>query len=205
MKEKKEKPIDVQNDAERAHAIIDKYIRNEDDRNTLKKELTPLIIQFLLRWDGDKEMIMEERIVEIVMKKMQGIYLADNARLCEDISNIVSAKLAETLASWNVRLGGIEKALENVDKWQKAVDELHIKMDARLNKLEETVFEKDHERLITLERYASPKWTFFRMAAAIVIATSIALAVFSFVTNKKVANVERLLQEHVEMTQSNTQ
>ena len=60
------------NEAERVSLIIDRYVRNEGDRIELKKTLTPQIIQFLLRWDSYKEMVMEDRIIEIVMKKDAG-------------------------------------------------------------------------------------------------------------------------------------
>src|SRR5512135_3529642 len=95
---------DIMNEAERAHNIIDRYIRNEGDREDLKKRLTPAIITFLLRWDTDKELVLEERIVEIVMRKMQDIYLKDNDALCKNVTDTVMKELEKFLSPWNEKL-----------------------------------------------------------------------------------------------------
>jgi hypothetical protein len=104
----------IMNEAERVSLIIDKYIRNENDRVEMKKTLTPLIIQFLLRWDNDKEVVMEDRIIEIVMKKMKEIYEKDNAMICKSVVNEVSKTLAEALTPFYNQMEAIAKDIKDI-------------------------------------------------------------------------------------------
>lgn len=199
VKSKDKKNDPVMNEAERAHVIIDRYIRNEDDRAELKKHLTPLIVQFLLRWDNDKELVMEERIVEIVMKKMQEVYLADNENLCTNVAIAVKKELAETLASWNVRLGGIEKALEGVAAWQQSVDDLIKKIDDRVETLED-IKKTDDERIKRLERFASWRSWLIRKIVVVIITVALALVLFFQILNSRLKTLDKMqeiLEEHV--------
>lgn len=196
MVAKSKKKPDVMNEAERAYAIIDKYVRNENDRVQIKQSLTPAIIQFLLRWEFDRDVGIEEKVIEIVMKKMQEIYIADNEALCGKVADIVSKQLSEVLEFWNTRLGGIEKALEGVADWQKSVDDLIKKMDERIEHLEDK--EKSVDKQIDkLVKFVGWKNMLLRKAIVIAIAVGISLFIFFRILNNRLDTLENMIREHV--------
>jgi len=188
----------IMNEAERVALIVDRYVRNERDREELKKTLTPAIVQFLLRWDSDKEMVMEERIIEIVMKKMHDIYLADNECICKNVAESVGLQLAEVLAPWNERLGNIEGILEGVAKWQTSVDQLISTIDGRVNTLECKEKTED-ERIKKLEHLASWRVRIVRKIVVIVIAVGLATLITVALLNGNLAKIEKMLEEHVKI------
>lgn len=110
MTAKKTDKLDIKNEAERARSMIDKYIRDPKTREELYKGLTPSIIQFLLRWEFDRDENLEERVIEIVMKKMRDIYLADNDAICK---NVVK-EVAEVVAPINLALEVMDGKIDNV-------------------------------------------------------------------------------------------
>jgi hypothetical protein len=141
------KKTDIRNEAEIAHAIIDRYVRNKKDREELKKSLTPVAITFLLRWEGERDLDMEERVTGIVMKKMQEIYEKDNESLCKSVTDNVCAKLDEFVKDIFNRLEKLE-SLENDQK--KIITLLHL-MNERMNKMEKRVYVIDAKRFKALE------------------------------------------------------
>jgi hypothetical protein len=198
IKKAKKKPEPC-NEAERVAQMIDSVPMSAKAKEEIKKTLTPTIIQFLLRWETGRDLEIEDRVISIVMEKMQEIYLADNENICKNVADCVGKQLAEVLAPWNERLGNIEKVLDRVADWQKSVDDLHIKMDKRVEDLEKSVYMEHHRRLTALEKYASPKKTIQRMFIAGVIGLSITAILFFSILNNKMADVERMLKEHIKI------
>lgn len=186
----------VFNEAEQVAHLIDSVPMTEKAKEEIRNTLTPTIIQFLLRWETGRDLAIEERVIDIVMKKMQEVYVSDNERLCKDVADVVGKQLAEVLELWNRRLQGIEQALEGVAEWQKSVNELHVKMDKRIKDLEERVYKTDHERIQALERYASPSRTFFRILVAILVGVSIAVLITFFTMNKRMLSIEDRMHEY---------
>lgn len=175
VKGKNKKKDLILNEVERLHLEIDKVISDPKEREELKNNFSLLQQKFFFRWEGVRDLEMEERVIGIVMSKMYEVYEADNACICKNVAESVGAQLAEVLTPWNVRLGNIESILEGVADWQKSVNELHLKMDKRVGELEENVYTKHHKRLLALEEYVRPKWVVVRIGVTIIIATLLIL------------------------------
>lgn len=164
----------LMNEVERAHLIVDKYIRNDNDRAELKKNMTPLFAQFLIRWITGNDFEMEERIVKIVMKKMQEIYVADNAAICKNVVDVVGSQLAEVLRPWNTRLQGIETSLKNLETGQTIISNKIDQIAIRVDNLE-TFEDKTIKELDYLKKTQGWRSIALRISLAVAISTIIML------------------------------
>lgn len=193
--------IDVHNEAERINVEIDRLITNPKDRETLKEffKSNYLLTQFFFRSETDRDIDIEDRVIGIVMKKMQQIYLADNDALCKNVAEVVRKELTEYLAPWDTRLESIEKTLEGVSKWQEGVDGLIERMDGRIETLEKK--DKADEKLLKkFEKFIGWKNMLIRKAIVIIIAVAIALILFFEILNSKLNNLdklEKMMEDHV--------
>lgn len=199
---KNKKDINISNEVQRLHVEIDRYITNPDDREKLKKyfESNYLLMQFFFRQETDRDIEIEERTIRIVMKKMQEIYTADNKEMCKNVTDAVMTQLTKYLAPWNVRLQGIEKALERVASWQKSVDLLIEKIDKRVENLEDDKDTTD-KRLQKLENYTSWKSLIVRKAAIIIITALLTLILSLQILNSKFSKFEQMLFQHINNTE----
>lgn len=168
--------IDVNNEAERINVEIDRLITNPKDRETLKDffKSNYLLTQFFFRSETDRDIDIEDRVIGIVMDKMQGIYLADNASLCKNVAEVVEKQLAESLAAWNVRLGGIETSLKDLKAGQ---DDISLKIDQIAERVEslETFEEKALKEIDYLKKAQGWRTITVRIALAVTISTIITL------------------------------
>jgi chaperonin cofactor prefoldin len=137
--------INIRNEAERANALIDKFISDPKDRVELKNTLTPAAITFLLRWEGARDLDMEERVIGIVMKKMRDVHEKDNDTLCKNVTDIVCSKLNEFVDN-------IYNRLEALDNGQKEIMTALNLMNQRLDKMEKRVYTIDAKRFRSIEK-----------------------------------------------------
>lgn len=177
--------IDIHNEAERINIEIDRLITNPKDRETLKEffKSNYLLTQFFFRSETDRDIDIEERVIGIVMKKMQQVYLADNESLCENVTTNVIKELEKYLSPWNVRLDKIDTNLENLKTGQEEISGKIGEMVKRVEHLE-TFEEKAAKEIDYLKKTQNWKSIAIRILLAVLISTIVTLVSLMIHNNK---------------------
>jgi len=142
---KKEKEEKIPTEAE----IMDAEIRTLMTPQAIKElnGLTPTILQFLLRWQNKRDLVLGDQLKEELKEFLKEVYEADNDRICKSVAEIVIAQNKKMFGFF----GSIEKSMNeiadnirtikgDIQGIKRKLDEVERRQDA---------FEK---RLETIER-----------------------------------------------------
>lgn len=164
---------------------VNRVPMTEESRKRMSLNIYDL--QYLIR--------LQEMSNDAFREELQELYEKDNENTVKLVVEAVTKQLAETFTNYT-------RALEELSLVQNEIKEGILKLTQRIDTVHNQVFVTDEKRITYLEKYAGWFQTMMRGAAYVVMAVILTLLLIDQKINRRIENIEKILQEHTKTEQA---